>query len=641
MPHIPNSPRRSRPGRTRRWGLLACAVALCVAGTGTPAVSVPQHQSAGSWVIGEPPEPPDSRLRARVTLTDAGSLRLTVRRGGDTVLEPSALGITTTNAEFDTGLTFVSRTDRRIEQSYTTTTGKRLRHHSSAQQTRLSFRTDEGHRMDVIVRVADDGVAYRYVLPERDGKVAVTDESSAFRLPSGTRAWMAHWGDHYENVWSGSSLAGAPSGQYGYPALFRVGTDDYVLISESDVIDHYGATRLTLDGSTDTFEVTLPDTRETGKAPLATPWRTMIIGDLEQVVESDLVNDLAPPSRIKDTSWIRPGRAAWSWWSDGSSPQSLQVQKDYVDYAAGQGWEYSLVDAGWDPAWMPELVDYARERGVGIIAWLPWTDVDTESERREKLPKLKSWGVAGLKIDYMNSDSQARMRWYAEILADTARLELMVNFHGSTIPHGIQRTWPHVMTMEAVRGAEYYHPCCSEGHGAEHNTILPYTRNVIGSMDYTPVTFSASRENRNTSAGHELGLSLVYESGIQHFADSVQSYRDHPVAERFLAAVPAAWHETQFLAGKPGRGQIIARRHGSDWYVGGIFAGAGRAVTVPFGFLPGGRWRVEVTHDGPGGLVTDTHTVTRDSRITVTVPDNGGFAVRVCRAGSGPCDTTA
>lgn len=639
----PPAARRARPRArfSRRTGFFACTLALCLTWTGNTAVlAASPEDSQDSWVVSEPTRPPNSELRAVVGLTGDGGLRLSVQRGATTVLEPSALGITTSEAAFDEGLTFLSRSDRRIEQSYTTPVGKRHRHHASAQQTRLAFRTDDGNRMDLLVRVADDGVAYRYVLPESDGEVAVEAESSSFRVPADSRAWMAPWGDHYEKRWSETSVGQAPSGEYGYPGLFRVGGDDYLLITESDVIDRYGATRLTLDGSTDTFEVTLPDPQETAKSPMATPWRTMVVGGLDQVVESDFVNDLAPPSKIEDTSWIEPGRAAWSWWSDHDSPKNLQTQKAYVDYAAKQGWEYALVDAGWDPEWMPGLVDYANERGVEIIAWLPWTKVDTEAERSEKLPRWKSWGIDGLKIDYMDSDSQTQMRWYEEVLVDTARLHLTVNFHGATIPHGIQRTWPHVMTMEAVRGAEYYTFGENEGNTAAHNTILPYTRNVIGSMDYTPVTFSA--DNRTTSDGHELGLSVVYESGIQHFADSIESYRKHPVAEKFLAGVPAAWDETQYLGGEPGEGQLIARRHGKEWFVGGIFAGPAREVTVPFDFLPGGRWRVELTHDSAtgnstDGLVTDTHTVTSQSELSVRIPENGGFAARVCRAGSGPC----
>ncbi|MBA8827433.1 hypothetical protein FHX42_004829 [Saccharopolyspora lacisalsi] len=631
-PLRPSSKQRSTRSRPRR-ALFGGLLALCLVWTGNTASANPAEPD--SWTVTEPDRPPNSQLGATVSLTADGALRISVRRGERTVLEPSALGITTSDADFGRGLTFLSREDRRVERNYTTPVGKRHRHHSTARQTRLSFRSENGGRMDLLIRVADDGVAYRYVLPEPDGEVVVESESSSFRVPASSPAWMAPWGDHYEKRWSGTEVGDAPAGEYGYPALLRVGRDDYVLLSESDVIDQYGATRLTLDGST--FEVTLPDPQQTSAAPMVTPWRTMIIGDLGQVVESDFVEDLAPSSRIEDTSWIEPGRVSWSWWSDHDSPGDLRTQRAYVDYAAEQGWEYALVDAGWKPEWMPGLVDYARERGVRIIAWLPWTEVDTEAERAERLPRWKSWGIAGLKIDYMDSDSQEMMRWYDEVLKDTARLRMTVNFHGATIPHGVQREWPHVMTMEAVRGAEYYTFGEGEGNTAAHNTVLPYTRNVIGSMDYTPVTFST--DERTTSDGHELGLSVVYESGMQHFADSVESYRRHPVAERFLAEVPAAWDETRFLGGHPGEGQIIARKHGADWFVGGIFAGSAHEVTVPFEFLPGGRWRVELFRDGPNGLVTDTRTVTRDSRITVGVADNGGFAARACRAGHGPCGT--
>lgn len=628
--------------RTPTIALLAGALAICLTASGAFASSEPTRAPAPqrpgtpneSWTIAEPDRPPNSDLRATVSRTDDGGLELSVHRGSTTVLKPSALGVETVDADFSSGLQFVSESSRQVAQHYTTPTGKRHRHHALARQTRLRFRTDEGNRMDLLVRVADDGVAYRYVLPESDGRVSVRSEVSAFRVPADARAWMAPWDDHYESRWSQHTVGSAEPGEYGYPALFEIDRENYLLLAESDVVDHYGATRLGLDDS-DTFHVTLPDAEETARAPMATPWRTMITGDLGQVVESDLVTDLAQPSRVENTSWIEPGRVSWSWLTDHESPTNLRIQKKFVDYASRQGWEYTLVDEGWDADWVPRLVDYAAKRDVKILIWSRWNDVDTEAERDRLLPRWKSWGVAGVKLDFMDSDSQATMRWYEAVLRDTARQRLMVNLHGATTPHGLARTWPHLMTREAVGGAEYYTFGEGEGNTPAHNAILPYTRNVTGSMDYTPTTFSTGE--RDTSDGHELGLSVVYESGWQHPADSVESYRDHPVAERFLANVPADWDETRFVSGRPGDGQVVARRSGRDWYVGGIFAGSGREATVPLEFLPGGQWRVDLVHDGANGLVTDTHRVTRDERLAVSIPDNGGFAAQVCRAGHGRC----
>ena len=250
---------------------------------------------------------------------------------------------------------------------------------------------------------------------------------------------------------------------------------------------------------------------------------------------------------------MRPGRVAWSWWADSGSPASLDAQKAYVDFAARMGWEYVLVDAGWDPAWMPPLTAYARARGVRVLLWSRWDELTPPSRRDALLRRYRDWGVAGVKLDYMESDSFRRMRWYRTVARAAARRRLLVNFHGSTLPRGMSRTWPNVLTWEGVRGAETYKGPTPVT--PEHNTILPFTRNAIGSMDYTPVTFSAP--GRRTSAAHELALSVVFESGLQHLADSPDVYSALAAARRWLRRVPAAWDATRLL-------DRLSRRLGDD-----------------------------------------------------------------------------
>ena len=257
---------------------------------------------------------------------------------------------------------------------------------------------------------------------------------------------------------------------------------------------------------------------------------------------------------------MRPGRVAWSWWADSGSPASFDAQKAYVDFAARMGWEYALVDAGWNPAWIPQLVAYARERGVRVMLWARWDELTPPSRRDALLRQYRDWGVAGVKLDYMESDSFRRMRWYRTVARAAARRRLLVNFHGSTLPRGLSRTWPNVLTWEGVRGAETYKGPTPVT--PEHNTMLPFTRNAVGSMDYTPVTFSAT--GRRTSAAHELALSVVYESGLQHLADRPDVYSSLAAARRFLRHVPAAWDATELLERLPRRlGHDRAARAGA------------------------------------------------------------------------------
>lgn len=622
---------------------------------------------------------PDGTIEATVALGPSDDLdddlppgqiaTLAASRDGTTVLEPSPLGITTYVGQFVTSLSLEGRSVETIARDYETVGGD-----ESGTQTlharvgTLTFGSPNGVlKLELVV--SDEGIAYRYRLPG-EGHVLVDKEVSAFQIPGESTAWLHEYGDHYESLWQERDVESA-GGTFGFPCLFEVADDTYTLITEANVDGNYCASHLSVDAATDTggsppdgqddrdeivpgdeesdydanptlFELRFAGTYGLPQVvdatlPLATPWRVAIVGDLPTVVGSDLVAALNDPPEVEDTSWIEPGIVNWSWWSDGGSPSELETQKEYVDYAAERGWEYTLVDRGWRREWMPELVEYANERGVGIIAWMVWYDLDTETKREVILSRLKSWGVSGVKIDYMNADRQDRMGWYDEILESTAEHELLVNFHGSTVPKGRRRTWPHLLTSEAVRGAESYG---WEEMPPSHNLILPYTRNVVGPMDYTPVTLSSRYEGQpraaETTRGHELALSVVYQSNLQHFADRVESYRDYPLAERFLGEVAAAWDETTFVGGRPGKEVTLARRSGEQWFLGSIVAGESRTVTVPLSFLPDGRrYDARIISDAEGGssLEAQERVATADATISVRVPENGGFVSRLSHRG--------
>jgi alpha-glucosidase len=507
-------------------------------------------------------------------------------------------------------------------------TGKRREHHYRAEEWTLSFATDGGHRLDLQVRIGEQGVAYRYVVPWT-GPVTVCAELSEYVLPAGARAVLLPYDNgrcDYEEIHRHTTVGAAEPIRYGYPALFQVG-DAWLLVTESNLAATYAGSRLRFDGTA--FRVDLPDPYVTAASPLVTPWRTMVVGDLATIVGSDLVTSLAEPSRVPDTSWIRPGAAVWSWWSDGPSTRDLAAQRRWVDYAAAQGLPYLLADAGWDKTWMPELIRYAAERGVGVWLWSHWQHVDTELEHREKLALWKAWGAVGVKIDFTESDGQDRMRWFDAILAATARLGLMVVFHGGTIPRGTERTWPQFMTAEAVKGAEWIKPKPHKLplYPATHYLSLVCTRNVQGPMDFTPCTFTAVRD---ISAGFELALCVLFESGVQHFADSIEAYEARPAAQRLLAEVPVAWDETRLLSGDPAEHILLARRSGADWYVAAGTAGDARVLTVPLDFLDGGGWTAEIYRDGPvDRIVTETAAVDAGDKLDLPVAANGGFTIRL------------
>ncbi len=628
--------------------LLATAVAALPAQADPASADRPERLSgqSKSWEVRGPLGSPT----ATVALDPAdGHPTLTIRRGGRTVLEPSPVGLVTERADFSKGLTFTGRSTRTVAEHYTASSGKREKRSSLMTETRFRFRTASGARLDLLTRVAKDGVAYRYVLPGDTGNVL--RETSAFTLPAGSDAVLGAYRSDNELQFKRYEAGAAPAGSYMMQALFRTG-GGYAFVAESDLNGSYSGAHLTHEANSSTYQVGLwnnEPVQVTG-GRLTTPWRAVITGDLATVTESTFIDDIAAPSRVRDTSWIKPGTALWTWLAGGrEAGQSLEAQKKYVDYAAERGWPYEVVDAGWyfkpgeweviDPNWqtdnwMPELVRYAAKKKVGIHVWLHWTLLTDPVEREKWLGTLERWGVKGVKIDFMDSESQDRMRWYDDVLKATADHRLLVNFHGSTIPKGMQRTWPQVMTFEGVGGEE------KRTNTAEHLASLPFTRNVLGSMDFTPGAFHRPfRPNVASDAG-ELGLSVLYESGIQNLAGTPESYDARPEARRYLEQVPASWKETRLLTGDPGRSAVLARlAQDGRWFIGGTFAGAAQSVDVPLR-LGAGRWLVETVTDGPSGLVREPHVVRGGDTLTVPVVADGGFAALACRwfPGRTTCD---
>ncbi|MER7245569.1 glycoside hydrolase family 97 catalytic domain-containing protein [Kribbella sp. NPDC000426] len=474
------------------------------------------------------------------------------------------------------------------------------------------------------IRVGRDGVAVRYAIPDLQGTANLTSDHTSLDLALFSRAWVLEYQTWYETPRTGVDLAALEPGDYGFPFLARSG-DDYLLVSESGIDGRYSGAHASMSGTTLGFE--LADAVVEIARGDVTPWRVFIVGPLAEVVESLFVDELAPAVRpeLASADWIRPGRAAWSWWSDFYSGAQLEQQKRFVDAAAEFSWEHLLIDCGWEETWVPEIVSYASRRGIQVHLWTVWHDLDGP-EKLGRLALWRSWGVAGIKVDFMESESRDRYRWYDSVLQESARLGLMVNFHGSVIPRGWARTWPQVVGYEAIRGSEYYVFYNDTPLTPEHNVIQPFTRNVVGAMDYTPVAFSAA--DRVTSDGHELALSVVFECGITHFADDVAAYAKRPLAARFLAELAPTWDETVLLSGTPDTEAVLARRHGDRWFVGCVAAGGKRTVSVDLdrlGLTDPVAWIVE---DAFGESALAERTVVGGG-FDVAVAEHGGFVAIV------------
>ena len=474
----------------------------------------------------------------------------------------------------DQGLLFVGK----VTADYQMLTGKRQHCQNEANEYQVG---------KAVLRIYNDGIALR-------------DADVAYRIPEGTPRWMQQWCDSYEGFFpfattykvepipSYSGISKSAEGwnnRWGYPALIEPQKGVFTLITEANIEKGQSASCLYNDG--EWFRVT-PAEGITGKTSDHTPWRVVIIGTLKDVVESTLVTDVSKPCRIADTSWIHPGVVSWVYWAYNHGSNDYDIIKKYVDMAATLHLPYVLIDAEWDemkaPYTIEDAVNYARSKSVKPLIWynssVGWVDgaptpkfrLNKSEDREKEFAWCEKMGVAGVKIDFFSGDNQKNMDYCIDLLESAAGHHLLVNFHGATIPLGWHSTYPNLMSTEGVYGAEWYNnvPTFTD-KAACHNATLPFTRNVIGPMDYTPCTFSDSQHPHITTNAHELALTVLFESGLQHLADKPESYFAQPdQVQQFLSELPSVWDETFLIDGYPGRFVILARRSGHRWYVAGI-----------------------------------------------------------------------
>ncbi len=430
----------------------------------------------------------------------------------------------------------------------------------------------------LVIKAFNDGVAYRI---SADGSSAIPRQE--FIIPDGTRRWMQTLKTDYEGFYPMATQG--HGGSIGYPALIQYDDRLFGLITESDVSHGQSGSHLDWNVGRSSYSVT-----DTGNPEShMTPWRVLVLGSLSTIVESTLVTDLAHPSMIEDTSWIKPGVSAWIYWAYNHSSKDFEKVREYIDLAAEMHWPYNLIDWEWDVMSnggnIEDALAYATGKGVKANLWYnsgtswigngapgPQDRLITADAREKEMTRLEKLGATGIKVDFFLPDGPDMIDYYLDILSDAARHHLLVDFHGCTVPRGWSRTWPNLMSMEAVYGAEWYNNNRRMTNAApQHNATLPFTRNVIGPMDYTPCTFTDSQNPHITTDCHELALPILFESGLQHMADRPESYLNLPKQVKdLLQELPAAWDDTRLLAGYPGEFAVIARKSNGIWYIAGI-----------------------------------------------------------------------
>ena len=483
-----------------------------------------------------------------------------------------------------------------VTDDYRMLSGKRLHCKNQARvyEAKLS------DQLRLVLRLYDDGVAFRYEWSGLRNQV-LPKEQTTYLIPEGTKRWMQQWTEAYESFFpltttykvepipSFSGIFKSAEGynnRWGYPVLYEPADGLFVLLSEANIERRQSASCLFNEG--EYFRV-VPDKNDVRVSGVwRSPWRVAIIGSLGDVVESTLVTDVSSPNKLLDTSWIRPGVVSWIYWAYNHGSNDYQIIKKYVDMAVTLKLPYVLIDAEWDEMQdgrtIEEAVAYATSQGVKPLIWynssVGWVDgapgpkyrLNKPEDREREFAWCEKIGVAGVKIDFFSGDNQMNMDYCIDLLECAARHHLLVNFHGATIPRGWQRTYPNLLSTEGVYGAEWYNNVPTfTTQAASHNATLPFTRNVIGPMDYTPCAFSDSQHPHITSKAHELALTVLFESGLQHLADKPESYLAQPQAvQDFFSELPTVWDETRFVGGYPGKGAILARRFGHSWYVAGI-----------------------------------------------------------------------
>ncbi|MBN1517502.1 glycoside hydrolase family 97 catalytic domain-containing protein [Candidatus Sumerlaeota bacterium] len=615
---------------------------------------------------------PDGRLTVDFLLTADGAPRYAVMFDGRPVLQESRLGLVRDDADFSKGLRLVAQSEAQLAQDhYEILTAKRRVNDYQANRKEFHLETADGQKMNIIFQVADDGVAFRYFFPETDAQTRrLTKEVTSFHFLPEAKAWMqpmsvakTGWAEthpSYEEFYEKEIPAGTPSPSpagWVYPALFRSG-DDWLLLSECALGRNYCATRLRAESPDGEYSIGFPDPREhfqdgpvnpESPLPWFSPWRIIVAGNLKTIAESMLGVDLADKPEHPATDAIEPGKASWSWPLLGDGSAVFNVQKEFIDYAAEMNWRHCLIDAQWDQQIgydkMKELADYGRTKNVKIHVWYnsagdwnktyqtPRGKLLTHESRVKEFDRLKEIGIAGLKIDFFGGDGQSVINYYQDILDDAEPYGFLINFHGSTLPRGWQRTYPHLMTMEGIKGLEFI--TFDQGNADQeptHACMLPFTRNVFDPMDFTPMVLDhLPNTQRRTTSAFELALSVLFTSGIQHYAEIPRGMAKTPdYVREFLKGVPSVWDDIKFIDGYPGKHVVIARQGEDRWYIAGINGeSAEKKLTLDLSDMPISGTGSLIT-DGDGGNLSfrrEDVQLAAEKKIEVTLKPCGGFVM--------------
>lgn len=595
---------------------------------------------------------PNNKLKVELSQTSQQTyLTLTTASGEFVTKTPLGLNSNTDNLWKQLEFTGASTPElKKVE--YANIHGKRSLAQNEANFVTAHFKNAAGTAFDIEVCAYNDGLAFRYLITD-ETKVTrtFTDEVTCYEIAPEVHRWLQPYTTSYESDFPYQESAGS-TGAWGYPCLFELKDGTFALITEANTNGMYCATHLENNNSENKYKLTYPyswegygvgESNPTWTGKWNSPWRVIIVGELKDIVESTLVEDVCDPCKLENTDFIQPGSAAWVYWAYNHGTQDYQICKQYVDLAANMGWDYVLFDWEWEQMGnggnLEDAVRYAKSKGVKPMIWYHSNDskMQNSASRKQEMTWLRNIGVTGIKVDFFESDKQHTMQYFIDILEDAAQYGIMVNFHGCTATRGLSRTYPNLMSMEAVHGGEQYNNAgYMTTEGPRINCMLVYTRNVVGPMDYTPVAFTDSQHPHTTTFAHELALSVAFESGIQHWADRPEGFYALPdMARKHMEDVPVAWDDTRFVGGYPGKSFIVARRNGDVWYIAGL-QGENGATTfdVTFDFLSEGTYNAVLIGDGAEDRKFSfaSMEVKKGDKLPINCLGRGGFVLTLTPA---------
>lgn len=598
---------------------------------------------------------PDKSLSVDLFQGAEGNVMFKVSDGGQCLMDSISVGLSTSSQEWSTGLKVAASSSKAVKDDYVMVLGKRSHCVNDANEVTFILTNAAGAKLNVVFRAYNDGVAFRYVLPQVAEGEAVTGEKTVYNIPDGTNRWIAPYhADGYEDFFplatngeKASRMQRRPD--WGYPVLIEPVASKFILLSEAGLERDHCGSWLRNDVSLSKYAVVMADeSLPVNGSSWESPWRVMIAGGLDEVVESTLITDVSPANAIGDTDWIQPAPAAWIYWANNHGSNDYKIVTEYMDLAKEMGWPYNLIDAEWDEMTnggdIEDALAYSREIGVKSMIWYnsttnwingaptPQYRLNKPEDREKEYSWLNEQGVVGIKVDFFRSDRVEDINYYYDLMEDAAKHKIYINFHGATLPRGWQRTYPNLVSTEAVYGAEWYNnrPILTN-RAAAHNATLPFTRNVVGSMDYTPGTFTDSQHPHITTNSHELALYVLFESGVQHMPDRPEAYLTLPSEiKSMLSTLPTAWDDSKLLAGYPGEQVVIARRKGNDWYIAGI-NGKDEAQTISFSLekLGGAAGEALIVTDGPSDreFTIGKTTLEANGQMSIACQPRGGFSI--------------